>query len=184
MPPMPPAPGAPAAAAFLSFLDVSNEGFGGEHESRDGRCVLQREAGDLGWAITPIFTMSPYSPVSAFETEVFFLGVADLADHNGAFVAGVESDLAGRLFESAPHDACANGFVIVELELLDSRDATEQRRAAAGDDTFLDSRAVACIASSTRAFFFLQFGFGGRADFDDGDAADELGRRSWSFSLS
>src|SRR5207247_4770933 len=91
-------------------------------------------------------------------------------------VAGIESDLPRRLLESAPHDACANGFVIVELELLDGRDATEQGRAAAGDDTFLDSRAGGVHSVLDTGFLFLQFGFRGCADLDDGDAADQLGK--------
>src|SRR5258708_18263140 len=32
---------------LVVFLDVSDEGFGGEHQARDRRCVLQRDAGDL-----------------------------------------------------------------------------------------------------------------------------------------
>src|SRR5207247_10392486 len=97
-------------------------------------------------------------------------------DHNSAFVAGIESDLPRRLLESAPHDACANGFVIVELELLDGRDATEQGRAAAGDDTFLDSRAGGVHSVLDTGFLFLQFGFRGCADLDDGVVADQLGK--------
>src|SRR5216684_6755049 len=158
------------------FLDVGDEGFGGEHQARDGSCVLQREAGDLGWVDDAHLDHVAVLAGLGVEAEVLFLGVADPADHNGAFVAGVESDLAGRLLESAPHDACTNGFVIVELELFDDRDETEQRRAAAGDDTFLDSRAGGVHSVFDTRLLFLQFGFGGCADFDDGDAADQLGK--------
>src|SRR5712664_3249507 len=161
---------------LVFFLDVGDEGFGGEHEARDGRCVLQREAGDLGRVDYAHLHHVAVLAGFGVEAEVFFLGVADLADNNGAFVAGVERDLAGRLFESAPHDACTNGFVIVELELLDSRDATEQRRAAAGDDTFLDSRAGGVHSVFDTRLLFLQFGLGSCADFDDGNATDQLGK--------
>src|SRR5216684_2226057 len=158
------------------FFDVGDEGFGGEHQARDGRCVLQREAGDLGWVDDAHLDHVAVLAGLGVEAEVFFLGVADLADHNGAFVAGVESDLSGRLFESTPHDACANGFVIVELKLLDDRDAAEQCRAAAGDNAFLDSRAGGVHSVFDTGLLFLQLGFGGCADFDDGDAADQLGK--------
>src|SRR2546426_5622355 len=168
--------GSGSGSLLIFFLDVSDEGFGGEHEARDGRCVLQREAGDLGWVDdTHLHHVAVLAGLSV-EAEVFFLGVADPADHNSAFVAGIESDLPRRLLESAPHDACANGFVIVELELLDGRDATEQGRAAAGDDTFLDSRAGGVHSVLDTGFLFLQFGFRGCADLDDGDAADQLGK--------
>src|SRR5438093_1437584 len=68
------------------------------------------------------------------EAEVFILGVADFADHHSAFVSGVESDLAGGLFESALHDADAYCFVIMQLKLFDCRDATKQSGAAAGNN--------------------------------------------------
>src|SRR6267378_2515226 len=168
--------GSGSGSLLIVFLDVRDEGFGGEHQARDGSCILQREAGDLGWVNNAYLHHVAVLAGLSVEAEILFLGVADLADHNGAFMAGVESDLAGRLFESAPHDAGTNGFVIVELELLDGRDATEQRRAAAGDDTFLDSRASGVHSVFDTRLLFLEFGFGGCADLDDGDAADQLGK--------
>src|SRR5438132_1627425 len=168
--------GSGSGSLLIFFLDVGDEGFRGQHQARDRRRVLQREAGDLGRVdYAHLYHVAVLAGFSV-EAEVFFLGVADLADHNGAFVAGVERDLTGRLFESAPHDACANGFVIVELELLDRSEAAEQRRAAAGDDTFLDSRAGGVHSVFDTGLLFLQFGFGGCADLDDGDAADQLGK--------
>src|SRR5258707_2547799 len=65
---------------------------------------------------------------------------------------------------------------MVELELLDCSDGAKQRRAAAGDDTFLDSRAGGMDSVFDTGLLFLQFGFGGCADFDDGNAADQLGK--------
>src|SRR5437660_1426714 len=168
--------GSGSGSLLIFFLDVGDEGFRGKHQARDRRRVLQREAGDLGRVDYAHLHHVAVLAGLRVEAEVLFLGVADLANHNGAFVAGVESDLAGRLFESAPHDACANGFVIVELELLDRSEAAEQRRAAAGDDTFLDSRAGGVHSVFDTGLLFLQFGFGGCADLDDGDAADQLGK--------
>src|SRR6266480_4694220 len=169
--------GGPGSGGLLViFLDVGDEGLGGEHEARDGRRVLQREAGDLGRVDDAHLDHVAVLAGLGVEAEVFFLGVADLADHNGACMAGVESDLAGGLFESASHDACTNGFVIVELELFDDRDATEQRRASAGDNAFLDSCAGGMHSVFDTRLLFLQFGFGGCADLDDGDAPDQLGK--------
>src|SRR6267143_1859513 len=64
----------------------------------------------------------------------------------------------------------------MQLQLLDCGDAAEQRRAAAGDNAFLDSRAGGVHSIFDTGLLFLQFGFGGCADFDDGDAADQLGK--------
>ncbi len=43
--------------------------------------------------------------------------------------------------------------IALELQAVEHLARTDQRHAAAGHDAFLDGRAVACIASSTRAFF-------------------------------
>src|SRR5712692_5336068 len=158
------------------FLDLGDEGFGGEHEARDGRSVLQREPRDLGRVDDAHLDHVAVLAGLGIEAEVFVLGFANPADHNGAFMAGVEGELAGRLFEGTLHDADANGFVIMQVELLDGRDAAEQRRAAAGDNAFLDSRAGGVHGVFDTRLLFLQFGFGGCADLDDGDAANQLGK--------
>src|ERR1700757_770078 len=41
--------GSSSGCLLVVFLDVSDEGFGSQHKARDGPCVLQREARDLGW---------------------------------------------------------------------------------------------------------------------------------------
>jgi len=92
-------------------------------------CSARR--GDFGWVDDAHLDHVAVLAVSALKPKFSSLESADLADHNGAFVAGVEGDLSGRLFESAPHDACANGFVIVELKLtrrLRCNGATPSRR--------------------------------------------------------
>src|SRR5262249_17261864 len=100
----------------------------------------------------------------------------DLADHNGAFVAGVVCDLASRLFQSALHDTDANGFVIVQLDLVDSREAAQKSSAAAGNDAFFNRSACGVHGVFDASLLFLQLGFGCRTDFDDRNAADELGK--------
>src|SRR5260370_30807288 len=86
--------GSGGGCLLVVLLDVGDEGFGGEHEARDGRCVLQREAGDLSWVDDAYLNHVAVFTGFGVEAEVFFLGVANLADHNSAFMAGVESDLA------------------------------------------------------------------------------------------
>ncbi len=63
-----------------------------------------------------------------------------------------------------------------ELELFESRDAANQRHAAAGNDAFLDCRAGGVHGVFDASLLFLQLGFGCRADFDYGNAADQLGQ--------
>src|SRR5580658_3106306 len=167
---------AASSCSLVFFLDFSDEGFGREHEARDGGCVLQRQAGDLSRVDDAHLDHVAVFAGVCVEAEVLVLRVADLADHDSAFETGVEGDLAGRLLKGALHDADSDRFVIVELELLYSRDATEQRRAAAGNDTFLDSCARGVHSVFDTCLLFLQFRLGSRADFNDGNAADELGK--------
>jgi len=84
---------------------------------------------------------------------LFGLAVTHLRDHHGALEPGVAGDLAQRLFEHAADDVDADLDVAFGLQSLDGLRATEQRDAAAGNDAFLDAALVACMASSTRAFF-------------------------------
>src|SRR6266487_2993520 len=102
MPPMPPAPGAPPAAAALvsSLMSAMRASVVSIRPAMEAAFCSARRV-TLAGSMTPILTMSPYSPVSALKPK----------------------------FSS------------------------------------LDSRLL-----------FLQLGFGGCADFNDGDAADELGK--------
>src|SRR5262249_36757847 len=152
------------------------EGFGGEHQARDGGCVLQRQASDLGRIDDAHLDHVAVLGAVRVEAKVVVLGLADLADHNGAFQAGVVSDLTSRLFESALHDADANAFVMMELELVDGREAAEQGDAAASDDALFDGSAGGVHGVLNASLLLLQLGFGGCADLDYGNAANELGK--------
>src|SRR6267378_2604104 len=87
--------------------------------ARYGSCVLQRQASDLGWIDDAHLDHVAIVVSVRVVAEVCVLGLADFADHDGAFGSGVVGNLASRLFESALHDADANRFVIMQLELLD-----------------------------------------------------------------
>ena len=174
---MPPPPWpAPAADRFFLFLDVGDQGFGGQHQGGDRRGVLQREASDLGWVDDA--GLDHVAELAGFrvEAEVVVLRFADAADDDRAFLSGVLGDLAHGLFEGALHDVDADGFVIFELELVERGDAAKQRHAAAGNDAFLHGRAGGVHGVFDASLLFLQLGFGGGADFDNGHAADQLGQ--------
>jgi hypothetical protein len=64
----------------------------------------------------------------------------------------------------------------LELELLDCGEAADQRRAAAGNNAFLDGRPRGVHGILHTGLLLLELGFGGRANLNDGDAADELGK--------
>jgi len=85
-------------------------------------------AGDLGWVDYAIFTMSP---TRRFGVKPNFLPWSPDSAITTALRAGVESHLAGSSSESAAHEP-APQLLIVELELLDSGDATDSA-SRAGD---------------------------------------------------
>ena len=61
------------------------------------------------------------------------------------------------------------------LELLERLLGADERDAAAGDDAFFDRRAGGVERVFDAGLLLLHLGLGGRADLDDGHAADELG---------
>src|SRR5260370_4517356 len=158
------------------FLEFSDERFGGEHQARDGGCVLQRQASDLGRVDDAHLDHVAIVAGVRVEAVVFILRLADLADYHSAFVTSVQRDLASRLFESALHDANADSFVIMQLELLDGRKAVQKGSDAAGDDAFLNWCAGGVHSVLDASLLLLQLGFGRSANLDDRNAAHQLGK--------
>src|ERR1700733_9838977 len=163
-----------SCASFLGFLDVGHQSFGGEHEARDGSGVLQSETGYFGRVNHACLDQVAVFAGVRVVAEVLVLGFADFAQNDGTFVAGIVDDLAERLFKGALHDVDADGIVIMQLELIESRDAADQSHTAAGNDAFLDSRAGCVHRIFDASLLFLQLGLGCGADFNDGNAADEF----------
>src|SRR5260370_5379934 len=93
-----------SCAGFLGFLDVGHQSFGGEHQARDGSGVLQREASDFGRIDHACLDHVAEVAGIRVESEILFLGFADLAENDRTFMAGIFSDLPERLFERALHD--------------------------------------------------------------------------------
>src|ERR1700704_6604855 len=159
---------------LLVFLDLSDERFRREHQAGNRSRVLQRETGNLGGVNNAHLHHVAVLAGFRVETEVLFLRLADLTDHHSAFSSGVVRDLASWLFESAPHDADANTFVILKLQLIDRRDAAQQRRASAGNNAFLDGCAGCMHGIFNATFFFLLLVLGPPPPFDAPPPPDQL----------
>src|SRR5689334_2232949 len=161
---------------LLVFLHFRDESFGGEHQARNGSCVLQRQASDLSRVDDTHLDHVAIIASIRVEAEVLILRLAYLADYDRTFKTSVQRDLASRLFESALHDAGANGFVIVQLELLYRAEAAEECCAAAGNDAFLDRCAGGVHSVLNTSLLLFQLGFGRSANLDDRNAANQLGK--------
>ena len=99
-------------------------------------------------------------------------------------MSGVEDDLAERLFECALDDVDADLDVPLGLDRVDGFDRAEQRNAAARNDAFFDGALVACMASSTRAFFSFISVSVAAPTLITATPPTSFARRSWSFSRS
>ena len=101
---------AAATACWLFGWQVGDEGLGGEQESGDGRCVLKRGAGDLGWihhaGCDEVFELVGRDVV-AFATFAFF----DLFDDQRGLAAGVGDELTERGLDGAGNDAGSGRFI-------------------------------------------------------------------------
>src|SRR4029077_4938948 len=161
-------------ALLVVFLHVRYESFGRQHQTRNRSSILKGETryfcriNDAGLDHVAIVAGI------GIQSPVIILRLAHAAYNNCAFMAAVECDLPHGLFERALHDVDADGFVIVQLELFERRDAANQCDAAAGNNAFLDSCASGVLGVLDASLLFLQLGLGCRAHLDYCDAADEL----------
>src|SRR5271165_4178263 len=166
----------------LFFVVVgSDEDLGGQHQGNDGGSVLQCQAGDLcGINHAGLYEVLEFASVGV-EAKVVVLGVAHASDNQGSLVSCVEGNLPQRFFESALDDVDADGFVALELELVESRYAAQKRSAAAGHNSLFHGRTSSVHGVFHASLLFFQLGFGGRADFNNGDSADELSQAFLEF---
>src|SRR6201999_2119075 len=70
----------------------------------------------------------------------------------------------------------ADLLVTFDGEVLQDLGSAQQSHAAAGNDTFLDSRTSGMQSIFHASLLFLHFGFGSRADLDHRDAASQFGQ--------
>ncbi|MBK4748546.1 Uncharacterised protein [Acinetobacter baumannii] len=149
--------------------------FGGDHQARDRRGVLQRGAGDLGRvqdAELDHVAELAVGGVVAERTRTFDHAVED----DRRLIAGIGHDLAQRGFHRAQGDLDAVVLVFVHaLDAGDRRLGTDQGDAAARDDAFLDGRTGRVQGVFDARLLFLHLDFGGGTDLDHRNAAGQLG---------
>ena len=104
-------------------------------------------------SMTPALTRSSNLSGLGVVAEVVLLRLADAADDDGTFFAGVADDLTQGLFESAAHDVAADLLVAFQLQGFDGSPQRSSATPPPGTMPSSTAARVACIASSTRAFF-------------------------------
>src|SRR5690606_30414721 len=103
-------------------------------------------------------------------------GDAYFFNHNRRLNAGVFGDLTQWLFDGATHDGNAKLLLRrVELQAVEHVLDAEKSGTAANHDAVFNSGAGGVQSVFDAGFLLFHFGFGGRTDFDDRNAADQLG---------
>src|SRR6266852_3530451 len=157
------------------YLSVGDQDFRGQHQRDDRRSVLECETGDLRWINhTGLDHVAEVTGLRV-EAKVFILGFAHASYNQRALVPGVLGDLAHGLFKRALYDVHPNGLIVVELELLQGRQAAQKSGAPTGDYAFLNC--PGCVHGVLDSSLFLfQLGLSRRTHLDDRNAADEFGQ--------
>src|SRR3954453_5125708 len=167
------------AAAGLSVLlrQFGHHGFGGDQESRNRGCVLDRRTDDLGRVDDALLDEVAVFTGLRVEAVVVRLVLEDLADDDGAVLARVDRDLASRPGQRLANDLDAGLLVVVlGAQALERLGGTQQGDAAARYDAFFNSRTGRMHRVINAILALLDLHFGRAADADHGDAARELGQ--------
>src|SRR2546427_7187465 len=158
---------------LLVFRNIADERFGGEEQRRNGRRVLERRAHDLGRIDDARFHEILVRVGERVEA-LFVLHLAHFLYDDRSLLARIGRNPAGRLLECALDDVDADLLIATELQAVEHSRRPNQRHAATGDDPLFHGRLGRVHRVLDSRLFLLHLSFGGRADLDDGDAADQL----------
>src|SRR3954452_13076868 len=165
------------AGAGVLLRQFGDHGFGGDQESRDGSRVLDRRANHLGRVDDALGDQVAVFAALRVEPVVVLVLLEDLADDDGAVLASVDRDLAGRRGQRLAHDLDAGLLVVVlGLDALQLLGGAQQGDAAARHDAFFNRRTGRMHRVINAVLALLDFDFGRAADADHRDAACELGQ--------
>src|SRR6201996_250258 len=168
---------AACAGALVLLGQLGDHGFRGDQQRSHRGSVLDRGTDHLGRVDDALGDHVDVFAGLAVEAVGVLVLLQDLADDDGAVLACVDRDLAGRSRQSLAHDLDAGLLVVVlGADALERLGGTEQGDAAARDAAFLDSRAGRMHRVINAILALLHLDLGRAADADHRDAARELGQ--------
>src|SRR5262245_5183239 len=160
--------------SFFLFRNFRDQCFGGEQQARDGRCVLQRAARDLGWIDDTGLHQVGVLLGGNIVTFVAF-ALLDFLDNERAFRACVIGKLTRRLLNRATHDLDADLFVGLEVfHAIERFLRTQECHTATRDDAFLDRRTRGVQRVFDTSFLLFHLSHSRIADNDDCKTPDEF----------
>ena len=114
---------------------------GGDEQARNGGRALQRGSHDLGRVDNTLRHQVAVLAGLGVVAEAVGVLFQDLTNDDRAILAGIDRDLTRRPGDRLLNDFNAGSLVIVaDFKLLQSLDGTQQRNAAARQDTLLDMK--------------------------------------------
>src|SRR3954449_1080601 len=167
------------SAAGLSVLlrQFGHHGFGGDQESRNRGCVLDRRTDHLGRVDDALLDEVAVFTGLRVEAVVVRLVLEDLADDDGTVLARVDRDLASRPGQRLANDLDAGLLVVVlGAQAFERLGGAQQGDAAARYDAFFNGRTGRMHRVINAVLALLDLDFGRAADADHRDAACELGQ--------
>src|SRR5579863_4475125 len=168
---------AASATAGVLLRQFGDHGFGRDQERGHGGCVLDRGANHLGRVDDALGDQVAVFAGLAVEAVGILILFEDLADDHRAVFARIDGDLTSRPGQSLAHDLDAGLLVVVlGADALERFGSTQQRDAAARQDTFFHSRAGRMHRVIHAILALLHLDLGRAADADHRDAAGELGQ--------
>src|SRR5438874_7251343 len=160
--------------SFFLFRNLRDQCFGGEQQARDGRCVLQRAARDLG----------RIDDTGLHQVGVFVVGnvvafvafaLLDFLNNKRAFAARVVGKLTRRLFNRAADNRHADFLIAFKaLDVVERFLRAKQRNTATWDDAFLNRRTRSVQRVFDPSFLLFHLGLSRSADVDDCNTAREF----------
>ena len=143
-------------------------------QAGDRRGVLQRRAGHLGRVddagLEHVDVLVLVDVVADSSSCAFLTSITTTEPSTPALFASVRSgSSSARRTMLTP-----TLLVTVDLDLLEGREAADQRDAAARDDPLFHRRAGGVEGVLDAGLLLLHLGLGRRADVDHGDAAGQL----------
>src|SRR5467141_2625096 len=166
-----------ATAAGVLLRQFGHHGFGGDQQSRNRGCVLDRRPHDLGRVDDALGDQVDVFARLRVEAVGVLILLEDLADDDRAVLACVDRDLARGPGERLADDLDAGLLVVVlGLDALELLGGAEQGDAAARHDAFFNRRTgrMHRVINAILALPYLDLGRA--ADADHRDAARELGQ--------
>src|SRR5260221_810056 len=165
------------AGAGVLLRHFGHHVFGGDQESRDRRCVLDRHMNHLGRVDDALGDQVDVFAGLGIEAVGVLVLLEDLADDDRAVFSGIDGDLAGRIGQRLAHDLDAGLLVVVlGAQSLEVLGGSQQRDAAARHNAFFHRRTGRMHRVINTILALPDLDLGRAADADHRDAARELGQ--------